>query len=659
MKKVAYAILGLIVLLVVAVIALPFLIPAERLKEELILAVSDATGRTLSIDGEFGVSVFPTLGVNASQVSLSNAPSSSEPNMATIGTLTVELSLLPLLMGQVEVGKFILDKPVIHLEVDKNGKKNWEFETAPKEKTDTPAEKPDGSVSVSASGPQFRDLNLGDVQIVSGAFSYSDAKAATRQEISDVNLALVLTGLDAPFRAEGDAIWNKEKITFNTELGALRAILENKATSLKSSVTSSKVTFTLDGNIASTQPLKLDGITDLNVPSLKDLTAWVGQPLEARPNTFGMLSIKGNVGINDTSYSFSKAELTFDAIKGTGDFLVKLGGAKPYLQGQLSIPELNVNPYLPEGAQQSGETTQAAAPKASDTSTEKWDSTPIDFSGLKAANAKFDLDVGKILIQKVKIGKSSVATTLKDGVLNVALKELDLYEGKGKGSVTIDARNAVSKIAKSFTMEGIQLSPLLTDAADFNKLEGTGLIDLKITTTGKSQKDFVEALNGNGRILFENGAISGINLAAMARNITSAFTDSGEEQKTDFAELSGTFTIVKGLLQNKDLKMLNPFVRLSGAGDVNIPPKTLDYRIEPKLVASAEGQGGSKASGIAVPIKVSGSWDDPKFAPDLAGAIGNVADPKKLKEDLKEKGKEELGKALDKGLGGLLGKKKK
>ncbi|MEP4189614.1 MAG: AsmA family protein, partial [Sneathiella sp.] len=103
MKKVIYGIVGLIVLLIVAVIALPFLIPAERLKEELILAVSDATGRTLSIDGDFGVSVFPTLGLNASKVSFSNAPDSSEPNMATIGTLTVELSLLPLLSGQVKV----------------------------------------------------------------------------------------------------------------------------------------------------------------------------------------------------------------------------------------------------------------------------------------------------------------------------------------------------------------------------------------------------------------------------------------------------------------------------------------------------------------------------------------------------------------------------
>lgn len=658
MKKAIYGIVGLIVLLIVAVIALPFLIPAERLKEELILAVSDATGRTLSIDGDFGVSVFPTLGLNASKVSFSNAPDSSEPNMATIGTLTVELSLLPLLSGQVKVDKFVLDSPVINLESNKNGKKNWEFETATKPEADK-TESGTGEQSSGGSDLGIRDLNLGDVQVISGTFTYSDLKSGERYDVTDLNLALVLTGLEAPFEAKGSAVWNKETIEFDTQLGMLKAVLENKATTLNASVSSSKVTFTLDGDLGATQPLTLNGKTDLNIPSLKDLTAWVGQPMKARENTFGTVSVKGDVGIKGQVYTFKNAELAFDAINGTGDFLVNLGQKVPYIEGKLTIAELDVNPYLSEGAQQDTAASGNSAPASSSSSSgQAWDDTPIDFSGLKTANAKFDLTIGKILIQKIKIGQSSVATTLKNSVLDLALTELALYDGKGKGAVSVDARSAAAKISKSFKMEGIQLKPLLTDAADFKKLEGTGLIDIKVSTAGQSQKDFVEALNGNGNILFENGAISGINLAAMARNVATAFTDSGEAQKTDFAELSGTFKIVNGLLTNDDLKMLNPFVRLSGKGNVNIPPKTLDYRVEPKLVATTEGQGGKQASGIVVPIKVSGTWDNPKFAPDLAGVISNVADPEKLKENIKEKGKEELGKVLKEGLGGLFGKKK-
>lgn len=650
MKKVVYALLGLVVLLVIAVIAAPFLIPAERLKEELILAVNDATGRTLAIDGDIGVSVFPTLGVEASKVSLSNAPSSSSPNMATFDNLTIKLAVLPLLTGQVQVNKFVLDKPVINLEVDKSGKANWEFESATASSDTSASASKSSSSSSDGSGLGIRDLNLGDVQIVSGTLTYTDQKSGDVQKVSDINLGLVLEGLDNPFIAKGSVVWNQEKLDFDTTIGKLSAVLENKPTTLASSLQSSKVTLKLDGDLASTQPLSLNGKTDLSVPSVKDLINWTGTAFEARENTFGAMAVKGDLKIQDTQYAFKNASLAFDKINGDGDFLIKLGSKVPYLEGRLNIVELDVNPYMPEVSQQETSTSSDTAP--SQKSDQKWDDTPIDFSGLKAANAKFDLTVGSLLIQEIKIGKSNIKTSLDNGVLDVALTELALYEGKGSGAVKIDARAAKTKVSKNFSLSGLQLNPLLNDAADFDKLEGTGKIEIAINTAGQSQKDFVEALNGNGKILFENGAIKGINLAAMARNVTSAFTDKSGSQKTDFAELSGTYTITNGLLKNTDLKMLNPFIRVTGAGDVNMPPKTLDYRVEPKVVASTEGQGGKDSSGLVVPIKVSGSWDNPKFAPDLAGVIKNVADPKKLKE----KGKEELNNAIEKNLGGDVGK---
>ncbi len=269
----------------------------------------------------------------------------------------------------------------------------------------------------------------------------------------------------------------------------------------------------------------------------------------------------------------------------------------------------------------------------------------------------------------MKIGKTSLLAQLNDGLLTLNLSELALYDGKGKGTVSVDARREQARITKVFSLTGLQLQPFLTDAADFDKLEGTGNFELDISTTGISQKTFVGALNGNGSILFSDGAINGINLAAMARNVTSAFTGSGEVQKTDFAELSGTYTIKNGLLENKDLKLLNPFIQVSGSGQVNIPPKTQNYRLEPKLTASAQGQGGSEAAGIVVPLKITGTWNDPKFAPDLAGVISNVADPNALKEKIEEAGKEKLQENLKgglkeglegglKGLGGMLGGKK-
>ena len=97
---------------------------------------------------------------------------------------------------------------------------------------------------------------------------------------------------------------------------------------------------------------------------------------------------------------------------------------------------------------------------------------------------------------------------------------------------------------------------------------------------------------------------------------------SGETEKTDFAELSGSYVITKGLLTNQDLQMLAPLVRINGAGDVDLPPQTLDYGVEAKLVSSLEGQGSKKGLvGIAIPIRATGPWAKPAIQVDWASAI--------------------------------------
>src|SRR3546814_8582148 len=98
-----------------------------------------------------------------------------------------------------------------------------------------------------------------------------------------------------------------------------------------------------------------------------------------------------------------------------------------------------------------------------------------------------------------------------------------------------------------------------------------------------------------GAVVFRDGAIKGINIAAMLRNISTAAIDQSfdEAATTDFAELSGTFTIDKGIVTNKDLSLVAPLVRMTGEGQIPLPPRTVDYVVKHKLVASIAGQGGA------------------------------------------------------------------
>jgi AsmA protein len=148
----------------------------------------------------------------------------------------------------------------------------------------------------------------------------------------------------------------------------------------------------------------------------------------------------------------------------------------------------------------------------------------------------------------------------------------------------------------------------------------------------------------------------------MVRNVATAFQGGagGDQRKTDFAELSGTFKVRNGILKNDDLWLQAPVLRVAGSGQVDLPERTVDYRIEPKAAQTLKGQGGEReVAGLLVPVIVRGPWNDLSFTPDV-GDIARRAleDPEAVREQVEQLG--DVGKAIKKGgaekaLEGLLG----
>src|SRR5690242_1788398 len=163
LKWIGIVVVVLVVLVVGAAVVLPQFISVDTYKDRLIAEVKSATGRDLKISGPVHLSVLPHLAIDAAQVSLSNAPGAQSKDMMTLGSLQVEVELFPLLNKNVVVDRFVLKDPVIALEVDKQGKPNWDFSTAKAAgaaPAASPAAKPaGGGADLSALG----GLHLGDV----------------------------------------------------------------------------------------------------------------------------------------------------------------------------------------------------------------------------------------------------------------------------------------------------------------------------------------------------------------------------------------------------------------------------------------------------------------------------------------------------------------
>ena len=99
MKKLLVVLGALIVLVIVAALVAPFLIPTDSYKTRLIAAVKQSTGRDLRIGGPVQFSILPQLGIEASDVAFANASGAHDPDMMQLKKLEVQLRLLPLLHG--------------------------------------------------------------------------------------------------------------------------------------------------------------------------------------------------------------------------------------------------------------------------------------------------------------------------------------------------------------------------------------------------------------------------------------------------------------------------------------------------------------------------------------------------------------------------------
>ena len=105
----------------------------------------------------------------------------------------------------------------------------------------------------------------------------------------------------------------------------------------------------------------------------------------------------------------------------------------------------------------------------------------------------------------------------------------------------------------------------------------------------------MQSLNGTADVAVSDGAVIGFNLGGAMRELSEGNIpdfDGSPSEKTDFSELTGSFVIANGIATNDDLKLASPLLHATGAGTVDLPQRSLDYTVRPKLVASLGGEGG-------------------------------------------------------------------
>ncbi len=633
MRRILFALVAFIVVGVSLVFLAPLFISTADLWKEAMAQVESKTGYHVRVDGPVKIAFFPSLDLVADDVGISVKDQGGAAEFATARSLSFHLRLRGLLSGKVQMTEATFVDPVITLPLPAN------------EKLEAPGEER----VVFGSG--MKALSLDKLVIRNGTVILPGESEKTRKRITGLDLNASLPFASGPLSFDGSGAYDGNDVKASGSIGSFGHFLSGGPAPVQlkldapnylpakaevaGTVTYKDDVLTLSqfAATAGDDAVSGDAIYKNDILTLTKFNAKVRGAEIAGQGTYAQgavtltnftakyqgLDLTGSGTYKDHIVVLEPITGTFDGHTASGALKANLGGEVPSVAGTLKAEALDLNKLLgkPAGGAKQGEAGGGSG----------WSDAKIDFSPLHKVNANLKLDVGQLTYDKIKIGPASVTAKLAGGKLTAESPSLKLYGGGGSASVVIDASGKVPAQHIKLSLAGLNAYPFLAAVADVRAIEGKAAIDIDLTASGASERAMVGTLNGAAKFAFTQGALRGLNIGGMLRNLTTSVLTGWqvhENEKTAFNTLGASFKIANGQAQTDDLRLVGPLVSAGGAGTVDLPGRTLKFRVNPFMLASVKGQSGKNSMlGFPVPIAVSGPWDNPSFYPDIAGILEN------------------------------------
>ena len=342
--------------------------------------------------------------------------------------------------------------------------------------------------------------------------------------------------------------------------------------------------------------------------------------------------LEAKVALNAT-YSLKPDAIGLDFTAKLDDSNVKgklsmARAAQPSYSFDLTIDRINLDRYLAVSEKKKPAAGKQEPPKKEEAAQD----APVDLSGLKGLNAKGQLQVGALQVQGLKLSNLKAQLKAADGRAEINPHSASLYEGELSGALSLDGN--ANRIALKETLSNVSIGPLLRDVAQQDRLEGKGNVALDVAAAGATAGALKRSLSGAANVRLRDGAIKGIDIAGLLRKARAAAgRQSGQaadsKERTDFSELSASFSIKNGVAHNEDLDVKSPLLRIGGSGDIDIGRSAINYVVKASVVGTTS---------LTVPVKLAGPLDAMKYEVDYRAVAGDLAKSKvgdKVRDRLK------------------------
>jgi AsmA protein len=584
--------LGLVLLAMIAVgtgalVAAGHLISAGAVRQQVLSEIRAVTGLNPTLRGEPSVSLFPFGSVSFADVELGDG---KRPAL-TAERLTARLRFFPLLIGRVEIADVALERPIIALDLEPNGKSNWSglIEALARSQTEE----------------AHRLAAFSEMRIDNGTVLVRSTEYHVDEILTDVDFSLAWPSISESFGATGRLVWHNEPLNMSLTLGDFPAALAGNRTGMKLRIAGNPIKAAFEGAISVKPTLKIEGTLAADTASMRKTLTWMGQqPLPG--GGFGHFAIKAKTDVMGGTIGLSSVNVELDGNTAEGVLTFATDGRKT-LQGTLAADKLDLTPYV-------------STVRLLTANEHEWNNSRIGLDGLAGIDFDLRLSAANVVMSNAKLGRTAIGANLRGGHLVVTVGEAQAYGGVIKGSLTLANFDSGVDVKSQLQFTDVDLESSLGQLFGLRRLEGKGNMTFAVEGSGNSVLAITRTLNGTASLTGQDGALAGLNVEQLLRRLERRPLSGGGEfrsGRTPFEKIAIMLKISHGMVTVQDVKIDGSAVRLALAGSASIPARELDLKGTATLVATDN----PAATAFELPFIVQGSWDDPIMLPDPEALI--------------------------------------
>ena len=630
-KKLLYFLIGVVAIVVVAAIAISLFFDPNDYRDRIAEEVRRETGRELFIEGDLGLSLFPSIGIDIGRTTLGNAPGFGEVPFLAFEEARLSVEVLPLIRGQgLKIGAVVLDSFELNLAVASDGRNNWQDIAEHAEAGPEP--EPDIGEAEAVDASQEVELSIASIEISDAAVRYEDAQTGESYSLTDFNFATGRVGGGDPIDIRSSFNFELQPANLAGDFSIATALVPvEDGVMLRDAEIS---TVGIDAVIAG-----LDGGKDFHVRvdafSLKTLMTRLNiePPVTADPDALGKILFAGNLRFDDQAIALTDVELVVDDTTFTGGMSVARTEAGT-ISIDLAADDIDLDRYM--------------AP-AADAGSAGADAVPVEIPTelIRALNVRGALQVGSADLSGMRFDNVDLGLNAADGKLRLHPIGADFFGGRYTGDVRIDVAGDVPAIAVNENIQGVSIGALAQAMFDQENITGRINGSFQLGGSGADLAAIQQDLDGRITMELVDGAWEGTDVWYELRRARALFRQETPPEptlpaRTRFSEVRATGPVTDGVFRNDDLVAELPFMRLTGKGKVDFAAAEVDYGLvarifdKPELASALSPEEFEDFTAAEIPLKISGPLADPSIVPDIEDMLKEEV-KKKVEEELKER----------------------